>query len=131
MPLLSWRTSPRRCIEDVRLFVYPRRLLTWPCSVIFIAVYNKCVILLSKWVTLNVAPCRNRIFLLERVRATFSIPNLHVVVFFVCSGRRAWVSSVAHSAGDRNNASRQPNDPRVTSFVYIDTPAFKPLSWYL
>jgi hypothetical protein len=29
-----------------------------PCSVVFIAVYNKCVILLSKWVTLNAAPCR-------------------------------------------------------------------------
>ena len=25
MPLLSWRTSPRRCIEDVRLFVNPRQ----------------------------------------------------------------------------------------------------------
>jgi len=31
--------------------------LTWLCSVVFIAVYNKCVILLSKWVTLNAAPC--------------------------------------------------------------------------
>ena len=31
--------------------------LTWPCSVVFIAVHNKCVILLSKWVTLNAAPC--------------------------------------------------------------------------
>ena len=57
MPWLSWRTSPRRCIEDVRLFVNPRHWLTWPCSVVFIAVYNKCVILLSKWVTLNAAPC--------------------------------------------------------------------------
>ena len=56
MPWLSWRTSPRR-IEDVRLFVNPRHWLTWPCSVVFIAVYNKCVILLSKWVTLNAAPC--------------------------------------------------------------------------
>jgi len=38
MPLLSWRTSPRRCIEDVRLFVNLRCLLTCldfklsPCS---------------------------------------------------------------------------------------------------
>jgi len=59
MPWLSWRTSPRRCIEDVRLFVNPRHWLTWPCSVVFIVVYNKCVILLSKWVTLNAAPCTN------------------------------------------------------------------------
>jgi len=57
MPWLSWRTSPRRFIEDVRLFVNPRHWLTWPCSVISIAVYSKCVILLSKWVTLNAAPC--------------------------------------------------------------------------
>ena len=57
MPWLSWRTSPRRCIEDVRLFVNPRHWLTWPHSVVFIAVCNKCVILLSKRVTLNAAPC--------------------------------------------------------------------------
>jgi len=57
MPWLSWRTSPRRCIEDVRLFMNPKHWLTWPCSVVFIAVYNKCVILLSKLVTLNAAPC--------------------------------------------------------------------------
>ena len=57
MSWLSWRTSPRRCIEDVRLFVNPRQWLTCPCSVVFIAVYNKFVILLSKWVTLNAAPC--------------------------------------------------------------------------
>jgi hypothetical protein len=56
IPWLSWRTSPRRCIEDVRLFVNPRHWLTWHCSVVFIAVYNKCVILLSKWVSLNAAP---------------------------------------------------------------------------
>jgi len=57
MPWLSWRTSPRSCIEDVRLFVNPRHWLTWLCSVVCIAVYNKCVVLLSKWVTLNAAPC--------------------------------------------------------------------------
>ena len=38
-------------------FVNPRHWLTRPCSVVFIAVYNKYVILLSKWVTLNAAPC--------------------------------------------------------------------------
>ena len=69
MPWLSWRTSPRRCIEDVRLFVNPRHWLTWPCSVVFIAVYNKCVILLLKWVTLNAAPCRRII-----------VSNFHAVV---------------------------------------------------
>jgi hypothetical protein len=37
-------------------FVNPRHWLTLPCSVVFIAVYNKCVILLSKWVTLNATP---------------------------------------------------------------------------
>ena len=57
MPLLSWRTSPRRCIEDARLSVNPRHWLTWQCSVVFIAVCNKCVILISKWLTLNAAPC--------------------------------------------------------------------------
>ena len=55
MPWLSWRISPRRCVEDMRLFVNPRHWLTWTCSVVFIAVYNKSVILLSKWVTLNAA----------------------------------------------------------------------------
>jgi hypothetical protein len=57
MPWLSWRTSPRRCIKDMRLFVNPRHWLNWPCSVEFIAVYNKCVILLLQWVMLNAAPC--------------------------------------------------------------------------
>ena len=57
MPWLSWRTSPRLCVEDVSLFVNPRHWLTWPCSVVFIAVYNKRVILLTKWVTLSTAPC--------------------------------------------------------------------------
>ena len=54
MPSLSWRTSPRRCIEDMRLFVNSRHWLTWPCSVVFIAVYNKCVSLLSKCRTLYI-----------------------------------------------------------------------------
>jgi hypothetical protein len=49
-------------LQDVVLktwgfYVNPRHWLTWPCSVVFIAVYNKWVILLSKWVTLNAAPC--------------------------------------------------------------------------
>ena len=57
VPWLSRWTSPRRCIEDARLFVNPRHWLTWQRSVVFIAVYNKSVILLSKWVTLNAAPC--------------------------------------------------------------------------
>jgi len=65
LPWLSWRTSPRRRIEDVRLFVNPRHWLTWPCTVVFIAVYNKCVILLSKWVTLNAAPCNSPCIFLE------------------------------------------------------------------
>jgi len=37
LPWLSWRTSPRRCIEDVSFCVNPRHWLTWPCSVVFIA----------------------------------------------------------------------------------------------
>jgi hypothetical protein len=36
--------------------VNPRHWLPQPWSVVFIAVYNKCVILLSKGVTLNAAP---------------------------------------------------------------------------
>ena len=44
------------------LFVNPRQWLTWPCSVVFIAAYSKCVILLSKWVTLNAAPCSSELW---------------------------------------------------------------------
>jgi hypothetical protein len=65
MPWLSWRTSPRR-IEDVRLFLWIQDtdLLNRVQLYVFIAVYNKCVILLSKWVTLNAAPFIWCIFLL-------------------------------------------------------------------
>ena len=76
MPWLSWRTSPKRCIEDVRLFVNPRHWLTWPCSVVFIAVYNKCVILLLKWVTLNAAPCISE----PEKKITGSYKILHVQI---------------------------------------------------
>jgi len=44
------------------LFVNPRHWLTWPCSVVFIAAYNKCDIPLLKWVTLNAAPCTYSLF---------------------------------------------------------------------
>jgi len=67
MPWLSWWTSPRRCIEDARLSVNPRHWLTLPCSVVFIAGYNKCVVLLSKWATLNAAPCRRPVMTLDCV----------------------------------------------------------------
>jgi hypothetical protein len=56
MPWLTWRTFQRCCIENMShfLWIQDTELL---CSVVFIAVYNKCVILLSKWVTLNAALC--------------------------------------------------------------------------
>jgi hypothetical protein len=80
---LSWRTSPRRCIEDVRFFVNPffvnpRHWLTWPCSVVFIAVYNKCVILLLKWVTLNAVLC-SRQFLGQRYHHSWRTKVYHQV----------------------------------------------------
>jgi hypothetical protein len=42
-------------------YVNPRHLLTWPYSVVITAVYNKWVILLSNWLTLNDAPCTSTI----------------------------------------------------------------------
>jgi hypothetical protein len=57
MPWPWWRTSTRRCIEDVRLFFCESKTLTY--LTMFSCTYccvNKCVILLSKWVTLNAAP---------------------------------------------------------------------------
>ena len=94
MPWLSWRISPRHCIEDVRLFVNPRRLLILPCSVVFISVCNKYVILHSKWVTLNAAPCilvlyTSNVLALWIVtmifrrcsKATFIIFSLNIVIY--------------------------------------------------
>ena len=57
----QWLDCHGAHLQDVRLFVNPRHWLTWPCSVVFIAVYNKCVVLLSKWVMLNAAPCIHNI----------------------------------------------------------------------
>ena len=99
MPRLSRRTSPRRCIEDVRLFVNPRQWLTWPCSVVFIAVYNKCIILLVKWVTLNAAPCTlcptrywtrhffNTFTTNEDIATKFEADYRHITLHFPHSGR--------------------------------------------
>ena len=74
MPWLSRRTSPRR-IEDVRFFVNPRHWLIWPCSVVFIGVYNKCVILHSKWVTSNAASCRWGFLIHTQSRCTVNLTS--------------------------------------------------------
>jgi hypothetical protein len=65
----------------------------------------------------------------EHVGATFSIPNLQLLhVLYVRRVKSLGVEFEAHSTADRNSASRQPHDPHVTSFLYIDTRSFKLLS---
>ena len=86
MPWLSWTTSPRRCIENARLFVNPRHWLTWLCSVVFIAVYSKCVILLSRWVTLNAAPYSDHCVLKGLVKDSFCSVLLQIYRHYVMGG---------------------------------------------
>jgi len=67
-------------LKTFGLFVNTRQWLTWPCSVVFIAVYNKRVILLSKWVMLNAAPCRFQRLTSKVCVRVCSHSEVHVIV---------------------------------------------------
>ena len=82
--IASWQvylgdvSSALIAMKDISKTLYWRRevfcefktMTFWPCSVVFIAVYNKCVILLLKWVTLNATPCISDVSQINRVNST-------------------------------------------------------------
>ena len=70
------------------IFVNPRHWLTWPCSVVFSAVYNKSVILISKRVTLNAARYIYMSFYIKcTVAFTISLFAQICAIFMISSGR--------------------------------------------
>jgi hypothetical protein len=90
--------------------VNPRHWLTEPCSAVFIAVYNKYVILLSKWVTLNAAPCSLSVEITFLIFATVTSKHFSTLNVELKTSIFPWITKILLETNILTNSRHWKNE---------------------